>query len=75
MCARTYRCGFSSVFILLGRRQMAVVEAVGSFIGRELDTVEKELLQFLTPQGVAKVNSELTKGIVFARCRPCRPKA
>eukprot|EP00906_Rhabdomonas_costata_P021175 RCo030770 len=42
---------------------MALLCTVTEVLGRELDAQESELLQVLSPQGVAKVNADIAKGI------------
>lgn len=42
---------------------MAGVQLVCNVLGRDLDTDEKELFQFMSPQGMAKINSDICKGV------------
>ena len=42
---------------------LSLPEVVSAALGRELDGNEKEVLRFLSPQGVAKMNSDITKGV------------
>eukprot|EP00906_Rhabdomonas_costata_P011912 RCo016950 len=42
---------------------MALFATVSDALGRELHTFEENLLQALSPQGVAKVNADIAKGV------------
>ena len=44
---------------------MAVADAFACALGRELTPDEREMLQLLSPQGVAKVNADLSHGMRF----------
>jgi hypothetical protein len=42
---------------------MTSIQSICDALGRELDSEEKELFQYMSPQGMAKMNSDVCKGV------------